>query len=72
MSHGFRHHQRDAAVAFYRRGNRGLGLARAPLISQQVDEVHEALMQHLVVFFRNQPIDFVTHKPEHHWMAERS
>jgi hypothetical protein len=35
---------------------------REPLRSEQVEEVHAALMRHLVVFFRDQPIDFVAHK----------
>ncbi len=39
----------------------GLDL-REPMSKQQVEEVHEALMRHLVVFFRDQPIDFVAHK----------
>ena len=39
----------------------GLDL-REPLSSRQVEEVHEALMRHLVVFFRDQPIDFAAHK----------
>ena len=35
---------------------------REPLSNRQVEEVHEALMRHLVIFFHDQPIDFVAHK----------
>lgn len=31
---------------------------REPLTNRQVEEVHEALLRHLVIFFRDQPIDF--------------
>ena len=39
----------------------GLDL-REPLSNRQVEEVHEALLRHLVIFFHDQPIDFVAHK----------
>lgn len=34
---------------------------QAPLTNRQVDELHEALIRHLVIFFRDQPIDFDAH-----------
>ena len=33
-----------------------------PLSNRQVEEVHDSLMQHQVVFFRDQPIDHESHK----------
>lgn len=35
---------------------------RAPLSHKQGKEVHQALMQHLVIFFHDQPIDHIVHK----------
>lgn len=35
---------------------------REPLTNRQVEELHEALMRHLVIFFHNQQIDFVAHQ----------
>lgn len=33
-----------------------------PLHARQVQEIHDALLEHLVIFFRDQPIDFEAHK----------
>src|SRR5262249_58408060 len=39
----------------------GITLAR-PLTNRQVDELHQALAEHQVLFFRNQPMDVEAHK----------
>jgi alpha-ketoglutarate-dependent taurine dioxygenase len=39
----------------------GITLAR-PLTNRQVDELHQALAEHQVLFFRNQPMDIEAHK----------
>lgn len=33
-----------------------------PLTNQQVEDVYNALLRHQVIFFRNQPLDFESHK----------
>lgn len=40
---------------------RGVDLAE-PLANRQVQVLHDALAQHLVIFFRDQPLDFESHK----------
>ena len=39
----------------------GITLAK-PLSNRQVDELHQALAEHQVLFFRNQPLDVDSHK----------
>jgi taurine dioxygenase len=39
----------------------GVTLAK-PLSNRQVEELHQALAEHLVLFFRNQPLDVEAHK----------
>ena len=39
----------------------GLTLAK-PLINRQVEELHQALAEHQVLFFRDQPLDVESHK----------
>src|SRR5712675_2028060 len=39
----------------------GITLAK-PLSNRQVDELHQALAEHQVLFFRNQPMDPDSHK----------
>jgi alpha-ketoglutarate-dependent taurine dioxygenase len=39
----------------------GISLAK-PLSNHQVEELHQALADHLVLFFRNQPLDEESHK----------
>jgi len=39
----------------------GIALAK-PLTNRQVEELHQALAEHQVLFFRNQPIDIDAHK----------
>ena len=39
----------------------GVTLAR-PLSNRQVEELHQALAEHLVLFFRDQPLDVEAHK----------
>src|SRR5260370_31661155 len=38
----------------------GVALAK-PLSNRQVEELHEALAEHQVLFFRDQPLDVVAH-----------
>src|SRR5215813_12554056 len=39
----------------------GVTLAK-PLSNRQVEELHQALAEHLVLFFRDQPLDVEAHK----------